>query len=578
MAKRVVLVMAATFVLAGAGWALFASPAAAGGVDDRGRLSAAIYNYTPYTWTLVDYRSPAPCPYNDPTGQNRCWAQLPTDTVAPGETPIYQLDPNDNEGSIFGQKFGYDASFTYRVDVLEGAPEYITVGISQCQCSGTYGSSIARVLAWNTVAPPPAGWDPASPGPPGPQTANPQLTYQPGPQLFDVTVTAVGNFSVDASTDLGRPFVDLLNSACAGADNTSCSFTQTAPITYGPGELGNRHQTQNCDLSAAAGGGEQPTGGGGDPPNSDPNYMIVDYEAVQSASLSVGGGVTASAEFSLFGEISSEASVSIEAEHEWEEVKTYTRSAKVYVPANSWGFLWAAPTVGRVTGTIVAKIGAATYTATNFTETRSGVTGTTDPLRQPTPAFNVVTITRPMTAGELTTYCGASGSSSQLKARKGAAPPARLVAGRSVARVALGETQEDVVARLGWPAERRFELEPCQGMPGCTAVRGIHGTWNYKGRKLSVVFGTDRRVTALIHSGNRRTVHGVGKDSTLAAVRGRFPGVACRKFRKRIDCAVKQVSDGRSVRTVFRLTERTGRRWKTKKVLIYVDGRGQVNA
>ena len=152
------------------------------------------------------------------------------------------------------------------------------------------------------------------------------------------------------------------------------------------------------------------------------------------------------------------------------------------------------------------------------------------------------------------------------------------MAGRSVARVALGETQEDVVARLGWPAERRFELEPCQGMPGCTAVRGVHGTWNYKGRKLSVVFGTDRRVTALIHSGNRRTVHGVGKDSTLAAVRGRFPGVACRKFRKRIDCAVKQVSDGRSVRTVFRLTERTGRRWKTKKVLIYVDGRGQVNA
>jgi hypothetical protein len=28
------------------------SPAAAGGVDDRGRLSAAIYNDTPYTWTF----------------------------------------------------------------------------------------------------------------------------------------------------------------------------------------------------------------------------------------------------------------------------------------------------------------------------------------------------------------------------------------------------------------------------------------------------------------------------------------------------------------------------------------------
>ena len=392
------LVLVAAVLWAGAGSALLTSPAAAGGVDDRGRLSAAIYNYTPYTWTLVDYRSPAPCPYNDPTGQNRCWAQLPTDTVAPGATPIYQLDPNDNEGSIFGQKFGYDASFTYKVDVLGGAPEYITVGISQCQCSGTYGSSIARVFAFNTVAPPPAGWDPASPGPPGPQTANPQLTYAPGPQLFDVTVTAVGNFSVDASTDLGRPFVDLLNSACAGADNTSCSFTQTSPITYGPGPLGGRHQSNNCDLSGAAPAGDPPPSGGGRPPANEPNYYLVEYTAAQSASLSVGGGVTASAEFSLFGTISSEASVSVEAEHEWEEVKTYTRSAKVYIPSNSWGFVWVAPTVGRITGTIVATIGAATYTATNFTEVRNGVTGTTDPLKQPTPAFNVVTDIRPMTS------------------------------------------------------------------------------------------------------------------------------------------------------------------------------------
>ena len=50
VARRVVL----SLLVAGAGSALFASPAAAGGVDcDTGILTAAVYNVTPYTWTLV---------------------------------------------------------------------------------------------------------------------------------------------------------------------------------------------------------------------------------------------------------------------------------------------------------------------------------------------------------------------------------------------------------------------------------------------------------------------------------------------------------------------------------------------
>jgi hypothetical protein len=579
--RRLVLFMAVIAAWSGAGSALLTSPAAAGGVDDRGRLSAAIYNYTPYTWTLVTVQAGPPCPYNDPTGQNRCWAAAPPATVAPGAAPVFQLDPNDSESALFGTKFGYDAYFTYRVDVLGGGtPEYVTLAISQCECSGTYGTGHAAVQVFNTVAPPPAAYDPASLGPPGPQTVNAQLAAQPGPQAYDYTISAVGNFNVDASTDLGKPFVDLLNSACAGAASTSCSFTPTAPITYGPGPLGNRRLGNNCDLSAQTTSTKRSLGAADAPSSNDPNYIEIEYTAAQSASLSVGGGITATAEFSLFNTISSEASVSVEAEHEWEEVKTYTRKAKVFIPSNSWGFAWAAPTVGRVTGTLVAQVGAATYTANNFTEVRNGVTGTTDPLKQPTPAFNIVTATRPMTAAEKVKYCGADPSSGSrarraLKART-AGPPASLRVGLSVGRVALGETQEAVLARLGWPTVRRFELEPCQGMPGCTAIRGLHGTWIYKQRKLSVVFGPDRRVAALIHSGNQAKADRVGKDSTLAQVRGTFPDLACRTFGDRIDCTTTRRSGGRTTRTVFRLSDRLrgpGTRWKTNKVLIYVDGK-----
>ena len=78
-------------------------------------------------------------------------------------------------------------------------------------------------------------------------------------------------------------------------------------------------------------------------------------------------------ELNLFDTISAKISVEIEAEHEWQEVMTFTRSSKVYLPSNDVGSIWVAPTVATVTGTLVVSSGPATYTITNFAETRSGV-------------------------------------------------------------------------------------------------------------------------------------------------------------------------------------------------------------
>lgn len=582
--SRFVLVLAAAVLCGSAGSALFASSAVAGDVNSNtGIFEAAVYNATPYTMTLV--AAGAPNIGRGNCNGSSCWSTYPAGTIPAGGGGLYRIASYDFEGGgiCFGNwKASFDAWMTYRVNVVGGPPEYVTVMVFGTESHGIcFGSeTLVGIGVVDSTAPPPASWDPSQGGPPVPQTANAQVTYSHNvPTLYDQTVAVVGNFTVDASTDQGQPFVDLLNSLCSGQDGTTCAFTQTKPITYGPGALGGKQSANNCDLSSAAPGGEPSTGEGEAPPDNDPNYYLIEYQAAQSASLSVGGGVTVSTEFSLFGTISSEASLSVEAEHEWEEVKTFTREVKVFIPSNSWGFVWVAPTVGRVVGTIVATIGSATFTANNFTEVRSGVTGEGDPLKQPTPAFSVVSKTRPMTAAEKTRFCGAS-SSSQLKAleRK---HPARLVPGRSVARVALGDTQETVLRQLGWPAVKRFPLNPCKGLRGCAAVHGLGGTWMYKKRKLSVVFGPDRRVAAVIHSGNQRTRDGVGKDSTMAHLRGKFPRVACAKFTKRIDCTVKRVSGRRTVRTVFRLGDRQpgpGTRWKTDRVLIYVERRGQVKA
>jgi hypothetical protein len=510
----VVLVLVAAVVWASAGSALLASPALAGGVDTSdGYLNGGLYNLTPYTWTKVAQASPATCygKYADGTGgraTSNCWdVQEPAATIAPGGASGYTVLPNAIElpafGNLFSTKFGYDAWVTYRVDVLGGAPEYVTFTVSQCYCTFTYGSSYPALDVWNTSGPPPASYDPGPDpnAPPATQTASPQITYSHNvPYLYDQSFQIAGNYTVDASTDLGAPFVSVLNTIC-GSNASACSFTQTSPLKWGIDPAVKSGTSVNCTVSQTATRGSPPAGVVGTeppPPPLDPNWFQVEYEAAQSATLTVGGGLTVATEFNLFGTIGGKISVELEAEHEWQEVKTFTRGSKVYVPSNNIGSIWVAPVVGKVTGTLVVSNGSATFTATNFSETRSGVTK--NPL---TPAFNVITKIRPMTAGEYKANC-VNLSSGSLG---GGAPKGKSLPGPALARVKRGQTRAEVLRELGPPLVERFTTKTCRLRDvRCNAIGGRGGTWVY--RDVAVVFGANHRVSALIYSthGHRRMV------------------------------------------------------------------------
>ena len=197
-----------------------------------------------------------------------------------------------------------------------------------------------------------------------------------------------------------------------------------------------------------------------------------------------------------------------------------------------------------MTGTLVVSDGSSTFTATNFSETRSGVT--TNAL---TPAYDVITKVRPMTAGELRVHCTLSRSSTLTGGSRGK-PPAKLVPGHGVARVSLGQTQAQVARGLGAPVGKHFLVDPCHGLErGCYAVAGTGGRWSY--RRLSVVFGPDLRVSALIYRGARHSARGAGVGASLPVVQGGYPGASCSSHARRANCTLTSVNAGRTVKTVF---------------------------
>ena len=188
VARRVVVVLLA----ASAGSAMWASPAAAGGVDPKtGVMAAGVYNFTPYTMKLVSSGTPTFASSNTKcnTTANTCWKTPPAATIQPGAEMVYELNTwyYAEQGFPPGVCDSYSANFnawmTYRVDVVNGPAEYFTVAISGYQqhyCPNTTPEKNLDLAVFITSAPPQAGYDPDSnPTPAVPQAQNPQLGDAP---------------------------------------------------------------------------------------------------------------------------------------------------------------------------------------------------------------------------------------------------------------------------------------------------------------------------------------------------------------------------------------------------------------
>ena len=343
-----------------------------GGIDDHGDVWGRVSNLTPYTWTL-----------NGTHGQsNLGGVPLPT-TVLPGQDFVYEAAMYADHSNALATRWYFDAFITYQAQTVTGL-EILTIRISGCHCVNTIDppESEVSVQVYYNTKPGEIGWT------------------QSDSVGSDVQFQVHGNFSIDASTD-PPALVDVINAMCSGATGTTCSFTPTGPLTWGVGDPVLKATAENCTISAPQ--QSQASSGLGtsdDPPDLDPNWHRFTVTQARTASISVGGSLTVSTEVSLFGIIGTAVSAKFGAEHEWADTKELDKTTKIYLPTNYIGSVWVAPVEGKVTGTLVVANAVASYTISNFGQVKSGVSR--DLL---TPAFNVMTTSRPMTPTEFHDLC-----------------------------------------------------------------------------------------------------------------------------------------------------------------------------
>ena len=363
------------------------------GDDAEGRIA----NLTPYTWTLAETGR------NDSDVQTWDSASLPK-TVKPGESFVYRLHPYGK----YATTRQYSGFFTYRADALNHA-EYLTLNLEGTHCTGICFARDGPGLvpkAFNATAPPRHNnvfeYDF------GPSTPNPEIGWTSSgrtnvfPNLdsdFDFTFQTRGTYTLDAAK--APPQLSaLINAMCAGGAGTKCSFAPIGTIHWGIGDLDKQTSVKSCGAEPPAPAASRPLA---KPPPESPDWHEVSVEAKRKRSVSIGGSLTGSAEVTLFGVIDSEVSAKVGIEHEWSDTKTFEKTTRVFVPQDWIAALWVAPVVGKISGTLVVSTSLASYTITNFEEVASGVSK--DLL---TPAFNIITYSRQMTAQEYHSLCEAT--------------------------------------------------------------------------------------------------------------------------------------------------------------------------
>jgi hypothetical protein len=356
-------------------------------------LDGRITNLTPYPWTLVGKFTFSP---------GRAWASTFPATLQPGQSFVYQLQ---GENTASTTRF-YNGLFTYRADALNHA-EYLSLYLHGAHCwlicLDRDGPALVPMV-WNGSSAPSV--DSSKQVNFGAKTANPEIAWTGSgyagvwpnrePYPFDYTFQTKGDYTLDAAKAPPQLTKNLLNALCSGATGTTCSFTQIGDIHWGIGNLDLQTSVKSC-------GAKPPSAAqrvSATPPPDAPDWHEVSVEAKRTRSVSFGASLTASTELNLFGVIDSEVSVKIGLEHEWADTRTFKKTTKLYVPQDWIAGVWVAPVVGKVTGTLVVSTAVARYTITNFEETASGVSKDLT-----TPAFNIITFSRQMTADEYQRLC-----------------------------------------------------------------------------------------------------------------------------------------------------------------------------
>jgi hypothetical protein len=363
------------------------------GDDAEGR----IVNLTPYTWTFVA-KGWYPNPYCKVCDH---WASDFPATLKPGQDFVYRLGPWES----YGTTRRFNGWFTYRADALHGA-EYLSLSLvgSHCTlvCLGGDGPALVT-QAFNRAGAPrivsqtgPTDFGATIPNPEIGWTAGGNANVWPGIDAsFDFTFQTHGNYTLDAAKAPPQ-LTNLLNAMCSGATGTTCSYTPTGDIHWGIGDLDLQTSVKSC-------GAKPPSAAqrvSATPPADALDWHEVTVQASRTRSVAFGGSLTASTELNVFGVIDSAVSVKIGLEHEWADTRTFKKTTRLYVPQDWIAGVWVAPVVGKVTGTLVVSTAVARYTITNFEETASGVSKDLT-----TPAFNIITFTRQMTAGEYQLLC-----------------------------------------------------------------------------------------------------------------------------------------------------------------------------